>query len=143
MSEHLCPVCGKYKAPDLSSFHGGMAVMFPRVTQLASGVALGTDIGVIAYEASPILFAVKCADGRFAYARKREVTHGDQNATLSIFLYGTCGCEGGYSVGTPHDKGHVEITAPLHAKGGGETPPPLGERIKPTPLQNDNKGAQL
>lgn len=94
MSEHLCPVCGKYKAPDLSSFHGGMAVMFPRVTQLASGVALGTDIGVIAYEASPILFAVKCADGRFAYARKREVTHGDQNATLAIFLHGTCGCEG-------------------------------------------------
>ena len=92
MSEHLCPYCGKYKAPDLSEFTQGMAVMFPRVTRLAAGVAVGTDIGVIAYEASPILFAVKCPDGRFAFARKREVTHGDQNATISIFLHGVCAC---------------------------------------------------
>lgn len=105
MSEHLCPVCGKYKTPDPSSFAPGVVIMFPRVNRLAHGVAVGTDIGVIAYEASPILFAVKCPDGRIAFARKREATHGDQNATLSIFLYGTCGCEGTQNVRTPCDKG--------------------------------------
>lgn len=112
MSEHLCPHCGKYKTPDLSEFTQGMAVMFPRVTPMAAGVAVGTDIGVIAYEASPILFAVKCPDGRFAFARKREVTHGDQNATISIFLHGVCACGGVHSDQPPHQGGR-EMRTPF------------------------------
>ncbi|WP_320152168.1 hypothetical protein [uncultured Tolumonas sp.] len=116
MSEHLCPHCGKYKTPDLSEFTQGMAVMFPRVTRLAAGVAVGTDIGVIAYEASPILFAVKCPDGRFAFARKREVTHGDQNATISIFLHGVCACGGAIQTSATN-KITVETTTNYSPKG--------------------------